>query len=156
MPSWPISLARPEDRRLSASVRMPCQAIAWNHCVGQPGTVLRLLRNPLILCGEVVGGFAAKPMKSLVNVELPKLHTRVRFPSPAPVAGSKPCRGAAETPRLRPPPHAFSTNGSCTSLESSHQTLLVCKKLWIASAPLRRPRPELLKPPNGELKAIAR
>ena len=52
--------------------------------------------------------------------------------------------------------YALSTNGSWTSRLSSHQTLLVCRKLWIASAPFSRPIPLFLNPPNGELNAIAR
>ena len=50
----------------------------------------------------------------------------------------------------------FRTNGSWISSPSSSHTDFVCRNWSIASMPLRRPVPLSLKPPNGELKVIAR
>ena len=47
-------------------------------------TVLRFDRNPLTNLGPETYSFAVIVLARLRNVPLPKLHTRVRFPSPAP------------------------------------------------------------------------
>jgi hypothetical protein len=51
----------------------------------RPCGVLLLRPNPLNRQGRHVPRFAARLLHSLGEAELPKLHTRVRFPSPAPI-----------------------------------------------------------------------
>ena len=53
--------------------------------------------------------------------------------------------------RLRMRAQIFSTNGSCTSSESSHQTLFVCRYSSIASAPFARPMPLCLVAAEGRV-----
>src|SRR5262245_36905015 len=50
--------------------------------------VLQSQRNPLTDMRAKVLSFTAKPLTALRHAELPKLHTRVRFPSPARASSS--------------------------------------------------------------------
>jgi hypothetical protein len=71
--------------------------------------VLLRRANPLIVLNAVISGFVAKVLKRLTTVQLPKLHTRVRFPSPAP----KPTefRQSAWVPSKSAPPYLGKTKG---------------------------------------------
>jgi len=84
---WRVSDARSEGMRKECRGRYQRRLSSTFDDQVRRGSLTRVLclnRNRLIRLAPKGRSFARKPLRGLSSIELPKLHTRVRFPSPAP------------------------------------------------------------------------
>jgi hypothetical protein len=72
------------ESRKTTTAKHPLQK--WGKSsAGNQGAVLQVERNRLMQLCRNTAGFVANILMEMGTIQLPKLHTRVRFPSPAPI-----------------------------------------------------------------------